>query len=247
MLPLEILYRDPYYVAVNKPAGLLVHRSPVDRREKRFALQMVRNLVGRHVYPVHRLDRATSGILLFALSPEIAGRSGILFQTGGMQKEYIAVVRGYMDEGGRIDHPVKEVRDNFITGRKLSSAHEFSAVTEFKRLATIEIPVMVDRYPTSRYSLVVLWPRTGRRHQLRRHMKHAGHPIIGDTKYGKSAHNHFFKKQFDCSRLLLAAVKLKFHHPITGKDVTIAAKLDSGFASILRQFNWEGWIENHEA
>lgn len=240
---LNILYLDPYFVAVDKPAGLLVHRSPIDRNEKKFALQIVRNQIGRHVYPVHRLDKATSGVLLFALSPEIAKQTGALFQTGGIRKKYIAVVRGYVDESGTIDHPIKEVADRFIPCRESSSENNgMRAITDYKRLAVIELPCSVDRHPTSRYSLAMLWPRTGRRHQLRRHMKHISHPIIGDTRYGKSVHNRFFQARFNCNRLLLAAMEIEFNHPITGKDVTIVAEPGDGFRSILIQFNWEGLI-----
>ncbi|MFZ5572764.1 MAG: pseudouridine synthase [Thermodesulfobacteriota bacterium] len=244
MEPLEIVYQDPYYIAVHKPAGLLVHRSPVDRHEKHFALQMVRNQVGCHVYPVHRLDRATSGVLLFAFSPEITGQTAAIFQNGAVEKTYLAVVRGIINETGRIDHPVKKVRDKRIPEGESKDSRRFPAVTDYQRVGTVELPFQVDRYPTSRYSLAVLRPRTGRRHQLRKHMKHVGHPIIGDTRYGKSTHNRFFRTYLECNRLLLAAVELKFKHPVTRKGVTIAAKPDGGFAALLIQFNWNGWMEN---
>ncbi len=239
---LKILYLDPYFVAVDKPPGLLVHRSPIDRNEKRFALQMVRNQVGRHVYPLHRLDKATSGVLLFALSPEVAKQTAVLFQKGGIQKKYLAVVRGYTDESGSVDHPIRTVPDRFIAGRESSPENRIQAVTDYKRLAVVELPFQVDRYPTTRYSLINLYPRTGRRHQLRRHMKHIHHPIIGDTRYGKSVHNYFFRDRFNCGRLLLAALEIEFNHPITGKDVTITAEPDNGFRSVLAQLNWGGLL-----
>ncbi len=247
---LEILYQDDHFVAINKPSGLLVHRSPVASREKIFALQMVRDQIGQRVFPVHRLDRPTSGVLLFALSPETANLTAQLFQAGQIQKKYIAVVRGYIPERGTVDHPLKEIKDRYIKRRARQKdkpyikpeIKTYPAVTDFKQLAKIELPFAVDKYPTSRYSLVELIPKTGRRHQLRRHMKHLSHPIIGDTRYGKDIHNKFFLNQFHCKRLLLAAVEMKFIHPMTGADVVITAapdgKFDGEFSLILQQFNW---------
>ena len=251
---LEILYQDDHFVAINKPSGLLVHRSPIAKREKIFALQLVRDQIGQRVFPVHRLDRPTSGVLLFAFSPETANLTSQLFQTGQIQKKYIAVVRGYIPEQGTIDHPVKEIKDRYIKRRKKNNndsnikltikpdIKRFPAVTEFKQLATIELPFSVDKYPTSRYSLAELMPKTGRRHQLRLHMKHLSHHMIGDTRYGKDVHNKFFLNQFNCRRLLLAAVEMKFIHPITGTDVVITAapdgRFDGEFSLILQKFNW---------
>jgi tRNA pseudouridine65 synthase len=243
---LEILYKDENFVAINKPSGLLVHRSPIAKREKQFALQMVRNQIGQRVFPVHRLDRPTSGVLLFALCPETANLTAQLFQAGQIQKKYIAVVRGYIPEQGTVDHPLKEIKDRYIK-RQTRQKNDpnikpdikiYPAVTNYKQLAKIELPFTVDKYPTSRYSLVELIPKTGRRHQLRRHMKHLSHPIIGDTRYGKDVHNKFFLSQFNCKRLLLAAVEMTFIHPMTGADVVIKAAPDGEFSSILQKFNW---------
>ncbi len=235
---LEIIFKDQYFVAVNKPSGLLVHRSPVDKKENWFALQVVRDQIGKYVYPIHRLDKPTSGVLLFALTSEAANKTSVLFKTGQIRKKYIAVVRGYVKEGGTINHPLKEVKDKRIRGWNSETQPKYSAVTGYKSLAKIELPYHVDKYPTSRYSLVKLFPKSGRRHQLRRHMKHISHPIIGDTKYGKDSHNKFFKNHFNCNGLLLAAVELQFRHPVTGTDVTITANFNSEFHSILAKFNW---------
>ena len=243
---LEILYKDENFVAINKPSGLLVHRSPIAKREKQFALQMVRDQIGQRVFPVHRLDRPTSGVLLFALCPETANLTAQLFQAGQIHKKYIAVVRGYIPEQGTVDHPLKEIKDRYIK-RQTRQKNDpnikpdiktYPAVTNYKQLAKIELPFTVDKYPTSRYSLVELIPKTGRRHQLRRHMKHLSHPIIGDTRYGKDIHNKFFLNQFHCKRLLLAAVEMTFIHPMTGADVVIKAAPDGEFSSILQKFNW---------
>ncbi len=238
MNKLEILYKDENFVAINKPSGLLVHRSPIAKKEKKFALQMVRNQIGQRVYPVHRLDRPTSGVLLFALTPKIAKKTALLFQTHQIRKKYLAVVRGYIPKQGTINHPVKEVKDRYIRRQTKQENKTYPAVTDFKRLATIELPFAIDKYPTSRYSLAELIPKTGRRHQLRRHMKHLSHPIIGDTRYGKDIHNKFFFNQFHCKRLLLAAIEIMFIHPMTGTDIYITAALDGEFSSIIQQFNW---------
>ena len=224
---LEILYQDEFYLAVNKPSGLLVHRSPISRSEKRFALQIVRNQVGCHVFPVHRLDRPTSGVLLFALSSEAAKRAARLFQSNLIKKTYMAVVRGYIQESGTIDYPLRSLDAHS------QSAPHLPAVTCYRRMARIELPYAVDRYPTARYSLVAPFPLSGRRHQLRRHMKHISHPIIGDTRYGKSTHNHFFKNHFKVNRLLLAATMLRFTHPYTREEIKIEAKPGTCFEYVM--------------
>ncbi|OZB13090.1 MAG: pseudouridylate synthase, partial [Marinobacter sp. 34-60-7] len=176
MNPLTELYRDQHLLAVHKPAGLLVHRSPIDRHETEFALQYARALNGgEHVYPVHRLDRPTSGVLLFARDPDTARRLGQSMMAGQVQKTYLALVRGWAPEQGVVDHPLREEPED----RRLKSQEQpvREALTEFRRLAATEIPVAIERYPSSRYSLVELSPKTGRKHQLRRHMKHINHPI----------------------------------------------------------------------
>lgn len=236
---MEILYRDEHLVAVHKPPGLLVHRSPIDRHETRFALQEVRDLLGRRVYPVHRLDKPTSGVLLFALDPGAARGVVGAFASGAVAKTYLAVVRGTMPEEGVIDHPLAEEPDRLAPGGVIAEKKEpQSAVTVFKRLAEVELPVAVGRYPTSRYSLVALSPRTGRRHQLRRHLKHLFHPIIGDTKYGEGRHNRFFREEFQTARMLLHAAELTIPHPATGGPVTVCAPVEGSFAALLARFGW---------
>lgn len=234
-----LLYRDDYLVAVNKPSGLLVHRSPIDRHETRFALQIVRNQVGQHVFPVHRLDKPTSGVLLFGLSSAMARALSEQFAAGSVHKHYLAVVRGHCPTAGIINYALKQQLDKIADrdSRKDKPAQE--ARTRYKRLATVEIPVAVDRYPQTRYSLVSLCPETGRKHQLRRHMKHIGHPIIGDAKHGKGLHNRFFTAQYDCQRLLLACTRLEFTHPISGKRLVVEAELDAPFLRVIRAFGWQ--------
>ena len=182
--PLGLIYRDAHLLAVHKPAGLLVHRSPIDRHETEFALQYARELnEGEHVYPVHRLDRPTSGLLLFARDPETASVLGQAFMAGAVRKTYQAVVRGWTPESGVIDLPL---RDKAMDKRDTSEQVMREACTRYQRLATTELPVAIEGYASSRYSLVELYPETGRQHQLRRHLQHISHPIIGDTNYGVS-------------------------------------------------------------
>ena len=240
---LPILYQDKYIVAVNKPAGLLVHRTRLDIHETMFALQMVRDMMGCYVYPLHRLDKPTSGVLLFALDKDSAGIISEFFRTGQIRKKYLAVVRGYTEERGVIDHPLREIYDGIVNPREKEDLELESAVTEYRRLDQVELPFQVNRFPTSRYSLVEITPHTGRRRQIRRHMKHISHPIIGDVNYGKGEHNRFFREHFGCYRLLLAAMELDFIHPWNNERLIIRAPLDSIFIHVLTEFGWEENLE----
>lgn len=235
---LEILYRDEYLIAVHKPAGLLVHRSDLDRHETRFAVQIVRDQIGQPVTPVHRLDRGTSGVLLFALQREALIGASRAFELNKVDKTYLAVVRGWPAEAGTIDHALGRLRDEREFVHADASAEAQEAITDYRRLATIELPIRVDAYPSSRYALVRLHPHTGRRHQLRRHMKHISHPIVGDATYGKGRHNRMFQEQFDCRRMLLACTDLALEHPITGETLRIAARPADDFADLLERFDW---------
>jgi tRNA pseudouridine65 synthase len=233
---LPILYADDVLVVVNKPSGLLVHRSPIDRHETRFAVQLLRNQLGRRVHPVHRLDKGTSGAIVFALDRTIAGTLATAFASRQVQKSYLAIVRGWPADAGTIEHALKAVRDPYAPadgdGPKL-------ARTDFRTLATVELPYRVDRYPTSRYALLELHPDTGRRHQLRRHLAHVSHPIIGDSTYGKGRHNRLFAELFGVNRLLLACVRLEFEHPLTGAPLVIDADPGTGFSTLRERLEWQ--------
>ncbi len=232
------MYRDEYLVAVDKPSGLLVHRSPVDRHETRFALQLVRDQIGQHVYPVHRLDKPTSGVLLFALSSAVAGQLSAQFAAHRVDKTYLAVVRGWCPQEGIVEHPLTDKPDRLADRDRRAPRAAQDAVTAFQRLATVEIPLAVERYPQTRYSLVQLRPVQGRRHQLRRHLKHLGYPIIGDAKYGKGVHNRFFQQQYDCHRLLLLCRQMRLVHPVSGEPLVLQANPDAAWIRVMDAFAW---------
>lgn len=239
MKSLPILYQDEYLVAVNKPAGLLVHRTNIDRHETEHALQIARDQLGQWVYPFHRLDKPTSGVLLFALDPETGRRMTESFSDEKIAKHYIAIVRGITKEEERIDHPLKEQWDKMGDQRADKDKPAKQAVTEYKRLATVELPYPVGRYATARYSLARVAPLTGRMHQIRRHMKHIFHPVIGDTGYGDGKQNVFFREHFNCYRLLLHAHTLSFKHPYTEQQLQIQAPLDHTFSALLEALQWD--------
>lgn len=245
---LPIIYRDEHLVAINKPSGLLVHRSEIDRHETRFAMQLVRDQLGQQVFPVHRLDKPTAGVLVFALSAEIAKKMGGIFFQHSLEKTYLALVRGHAPASITVDHPLIEELDKYTDKKARSDKPAQTAVTEFKTLATIELPYSVDKYPNTRYSLVECKPKTGRKHQIRRHLKHISHPIIGDAKHGKGIHNRFFQEQFNCAGLMLAATELYFNHPVTQEPLKLVAPLEEKFSRRLHDFAWHNtvpssWLE----
>ncbi len=214
MSEIDVLYRDDNYIAVNKPSGIFVHRSEMDPRAA-YMLGKVRNLVGCHVWPVHRLDRPTSGVVVFALSKEAAGLLSSQFRRKEVEKKYLAVVRGYIDEGGLIDYSLRKTNESSLQ----------SAVTKYKRLATCELKYPVGRYNTARFSLVDVRPLSGRYHQIRKHFAHIAHPLLCDTVHGDGRQNRFLRSQFDINRLLLAAVGIRFNNPYTSECVNIEAPL----------------------
>jgi tRNA pseudouridine65 synthase len=223
MDPLEILFQCEHLVAINKPNGLLVHRSPIASDADVFAVQLLRDQLGQKVYPVHRLDRKTSGVLLFALDEATNSEMQRKFMNGEITKTYHAIVRGYSPDTGEIDYPLK--RDDGVIQ---------DAVTYFETLMRTEVPFAVGKHPTSRYSLVKLNPVTGRMHQLRKHMAHIMHPIIGDRPHGCNKQNRFFKEQFDMMQMMLHAVSLEFVHPSTKQQVTVEAPFPAEFSRMRK-------------
>lgn len=225
-MPLEILYEDESIVAINKPHGLLVHRSSIARDASEFALQLLRDQLGKTVYPAHRLDRKTGGILLFSLNKETDQYLQKSFQERKVDKKYLAVLRGFAPAEGLIDYPLK--RDD-------GTVQE--AQTSFRLLAQSELAVPFGKFPTSRYSLVEANPITGRMHQLRRHFAHIFHPIIGDRPHGCNKQNKFWKETYQMDTMLLHASELTFKHPLSGEDVHIEAPLQPDFIRVLEILN----------
>jgi tRNA pseudouridine65 synthase len=231
---LEVLYRDDDLVAVHKPAGLLVHRTELDRHERRVAVQLVRNQLRAKVFPVHRLDRGTSGVLVLALSSAAARTLVEAFKAGQVDKSYLAVVRGYLPVQGLVDYPLVE---EFGPGLKQQRAPQ-EARTWFERLGTAEVPMVWQRHATLRYSLALVRPHTGRTHQIRRHFKHIFHPVLGDVRHGDGRQNRWLRELTGCSRLLLHAWRISLPHPGTGERVEVTAPLDRDFRALLERLGW---------
>ena len=226
----RVLFRDEHIIAIDKPAGLLVHRSSIAPDATEFALQIVRAIAGRQVYPIHRLDRPTSGVLLFALDRESAGHLGGQFTRREVQKTYRAIVRGHPADEGVIDYPLAREKGEEKKG----------AVTRWKCIAQGEVDAPVSRYQTARYSLLELYPETGRRRQLRRHCAHIRHPIIGDTSHGDRHHNRFYRETLGLGGLFLFAQRLGFAHPVSGDPVVIEAETPRTFGAVEEMMDWRG-------
>jgi len=229
-----LIYRDDCLVAINKPAGLLVHRSRVDVRARQFAMQLLRDQIGARVFPVHRLDRPTSGVLLFALSPEIATQVGRQFEERTIKKEYAAIVRGCPALSGVWDEPLVERHDRMTDKRAQKDKPPQDAITEFRTERSWEVPFSAGKYPSSRYSLVRINPRTGRKHQIRRHFNHMAHPVVGDTTHGDRRHNRLFRDHIGVRRLLLASTRMELVHPVTGQPLAITCGLGSEFDQAIK-------------
>lgn len=225
---LEIVYQDESLIAINKPHGLLVHRSSIAGDAKEFALQLLRDQVGRHVSPVHRLDRKTGGLLLFAFNKEVEIAMHQQFMNGAVQKKYLAVLRGYSADREDIDYPL--LKENGMLQ---------DAFTSFTTLKRAELDIAFGKHPTSRYSLVEARPTTGRMHQLRRHFAHIFYPIIGDRKHGCNKQNKFFKEQWDMTTMLLHASELSFVHPVTGVPVHLHAEVQEEFTRVMQLMGWD--------
>ena len=227
---LDILYSDDTLIAVNKPAGLAVHRSKMVGNAEDFLIDQLREQVGGIVYLAHRLDRATSGVLLIARSREVAAALGEQFMGRAVRKQYLAVVRGWPEpDEGLIDYPLPGSRE---TGPRRE------ARTQYQRLAAIELPIELGRYPQQRYALVLAEPESGRFRQIRKHLAHIHHPVIGDCQHGRSDHNRLYKQHFGCHRMLLHAWRLRFAHPLSGQSMQIEAPLDDAYANLLARFEW---------
>lgn len=239
---LDIIYQDEWLVAVNKPAGWLVHRSWLDRHEKVFVMQTVRDQIGQHVYTVHRLDRPTSGVLLMGLSSEVGRQLSQQFEQHQLQKTYHAVVRGWLEGEETLDYALTEELDKIADKFSQPEKAPQPATTHWRSVATAELPVAVSRYDTSRYTLMELKPKTGRKHQLRRHMTHLRHPIIGDSAHGDLRQNRSAAAHFGMQRLMLHASELSLTHPVTGEPLVLRAGLDAIWQRMMAQFDWQACL-----
>lgn len=219
MTPLPIVYQDPRIVAIYKPHAMQVHKSGLPYERPPYAVQTLRNQLGRHVHPIHRLDRATAGVLLFALDREMCGLLSTQFAERRVQKTYLALVRGYVAAGGSerplaVDGVAKACR------------------TTWRPIARVQIPWPLRQFQTQRYSLIACAPHTGRRHQIRRHLKHAAHPIVGDGTHGDLHHNRLWRSAFGVQRLMLVAARLRFTHPVSGAPLDLVAPPDPELAAV---------------
>jgi tRNA pseudouridine65 synthase len=235
---IKVVYEDEALLAVNKPAGLLVHRSAIAADERDFLLERLREQTGVALYLAHRLDRATSGVVLLAKSREIAGELGRQFMARSIDKTYLAVVRGWPDAEGTIDYALPDVRER--SPRK-------AAVTHWRVLATATVPLALGKYPEQRYALIEASPQTGRYRQIRKHLHHVSHHIVGDTSHGRGDHNRLWRMHFGVHRLLLHAWRLRLNHPLTAAPLALEAPLDAIWQRVLVAMGWQSAIAGESA
>lgn len=217
---LVLLHADARLVVVDKPAGLLVHPSALDAHEADTALGRLQSATGRRWWTVHRLDKGTSGALVFAADADAARALGAAFETpGAVAKRYLALVRGWPADAGVCEHPLARDPERPSAGQPLRESR-----TRWRVLRRLEWPFAVDaRHATSRYALVEARPETGRRHQIRRHFKHLGHPLVGDATHGKGPHNRAVAAWLGTNRLWLHAAAIELPHPDGGRLAVDAA------------------------
>ncbi len=227
-MSLRILHQDDHLVAIHKPPGLLVHRTGISE-DRVFAMQLLRDQIGRHVFTVHRLDRGTAGILLFGLSKEMGAALTASFTGREVSKTYLAIVRGFTPEAATVDYPLA----------KEDTGDRQPAITHYRRLATAELPMPVDRYATARYSLVEVRPETGRMHQIRRHFAHLRHPVLGDKKRGDRHHNRAWEERHQLHQMMLLAWKLSFPHPLTGEVMHLVTDPEPEMLRVMHLLEWE--------
>jgi tRNA pseudouridine65 synthase len=237
--PLPVIYRDEHLIAVHKPAGLLVHRSGLDAHEFDTAVERLRcQWAGpppAFLAPAHRLDKGTSGVLVFALSSEAARRLGAAFESDATHKRYLALVRGWPEAQVVVDHPL--ARDPELPS---AGQPQLEACTRFTRLARVEWPFISDaRHATTRHAVMLAEPEQGRRHQIRRHLKHMAHPILGDATHGKGPLNRAWAQWVGTSRLWLHAWQLQLPHPADGHPLTLTAEPGPEWQALAAHGQWQ--------
>jgi tRNA pseudouridine65 synthase len=224
---LDILYQDDHLIAINKPHGLLVHRSSIAADAEEFALQILRDQIGKKVNPAHRIDRKTGGVLLFAFDKPTEIAMQQQFMENQVKKKYLAILRGYTLDSEEIDYPLRKENGTLQ-----------EAFTRYITLKRAELDVALGKHTTSRYSLVEAAPETGRMHQLRKHFAHIFHPIIGDRTHGCNKQNKLFKETWELDTMMLHASELIFTHPVTGLQVVINAPLQPEFVRTMGIMGW---------
>jgi tRNA pseudouridine65 synthase len=232
--PIPVLYQDEQLVAVAKPSGMFVHRSAADRSATEFVVQTVRDQLNCFVYPIHRLDRPTSGVLLLAKSSEAAAVYATMFAERRVQKTYLALVRGFANDSDRIDRPLVSDKGR---GRPATDPHAVpqEAETFYRTIEKFEAAFSSGQHSTTRCSLVEAQPKTGRYHQIRRHFAGISHPVIGDADHGDCKANRRFQQCLGVTRLMLAAVRLEFVHPFTAEPITIESAPDESFDDVVKR------------
>lgn len=241
MPKLRILYQDEFHVAVDKPAGMHVH-PPEDKNhrisDRQNAMKILRDQLGVYVYPVHRLDRGTSGVVLFGLDPETAGNLGRQFQEGRVTKTYVALVRGHLKtESLTIESPLtNDVGTSQFTGEEKPAKTEVKLIQKYTLLAPI------GRYSETRLSLVFSEPKTGRTHQIRRHLRRENHPLIGDSLYGDSHYNRFFRENLGKQVLFLKALRLEWEHPRTREKLQAVSRWSGDWHQVFDRVGVCPWV-----
>lgn len=234
---LDILYSDEHLIAVDKPPGLAVHRSRLVGADEDYLMDRLRTQVDGPLYLAHRLDRATSGVLLVARSQEMAAELGRQLMARTVEKSYLAVVRGWPAEEGEIDYP--------LSGASLRGEAK-PALTRWRRLATVEVPIEMGRYPQQRYALLDVAPETGRYRQIRRHFHHVSHHLLGDTSHGRGDHNRLIRQHFGVHRLMLHAWHIGILHPATAAPLRLHAPLDAQWRRLLDAFGWSDALSRQD-
>lgn len=236
---LRVLFEDEWLLAVDKPSGLLMHPSPIDPRETDTLAGRVKTyLKGATPHTLHRLDRPTSGVVLIAKELNVARRLSEQFRNQTIEKTYWAIVRGFTPDTFDCDKALKEELDAIADRDARTDKAPQEARTTFQRLAIAEVGIPVSRYPKARFSLVVCHPHSGRKHQIRRHLKSLRHPIIGDTRYGDRHQNQWAREHLPLDSLALRAVSLRFQHPVTESYTVICSGLDDRWQASLHQLGW---------
>jgi len=224
-----ILYEDESIVVINKPPGIMVHPTKITE-DKQFILPLLINQLEEELFAIHRIDRGTSGALLFGKNKDVVRELSMQFQERKVDKVYMAITRGYAPESEVIDYPI--AREPHLPKRK--------AITHISTIHTHELPFAIGPYPSSRYSVVKAFPETGRRHQIRRHLRHLRYPIIGDRRHGDNKHNKYWREELGIERMLLHAKELAFLHPVSKELMRMEAPFDETFQKVFKMLDFKG-------